>query len=361
VTDARRADGLELLDGAERPAAPVPSKRLEAGILLALLYADLFDYPLTPAEVHEQLVGISATRAEADHALARLAEAGRVERAGAYLVLPGRAALVALREERRRCSAELWPQAERFARWMRRVPFVRLVAVCGSLARENAGDGADVDLFVITSPGRLWLAHVAAMLLRRALSPGGAELCPNHFLTTDSLTAQVHTLYTAHEVAQVVPLFGGDVHARFLAANLWTRAFLPQADAAARRGRLWERRAPAATRALERLLGGRLGEALDRAVHRVLLRYYTLRLRPLGIPTEAVARAYRRESQHVVTGGYAPAVAQRFRARAQERLGAELHAGELDALFPPPGGATDGVAAHELYARLLAESYGGPR
>jgi len=328
---------------------------LERGLLLAVLYAELFDYALRPEELHLQLVGVAATQAEFDATLERLVSAGQLERHDGFLTWPGQAALVALRRERAGHAARLWPQAERFARAMQRVPFARLVAVCGSLARENAGPGADVDLFVVTTPGRLWFVHVLAMLLRRLLPTGGVELCPNHFLTTDSLAAPRHSLYVAHETVQAVPLFGGDVHRRFLAANAWTRARLPQADGEACRGRLREREAPWFTRAVERLLAGRLGDALDRWLHRALLSYYAWRLAPQGIDRAAVERAYTREHQLVVTGGYAPAVARRFDALVRERLGSA----NLEDLAALDDSASYEEPEHALYARLLERSYSG--
>jgi hypothetical protein len=91
----------------------------------------------------------------------------------------------------------------------------------------------------------------------------------------------------------------------------------------------------------------------------VLVAYYTLRLRPLGMDRAAVLRSYRRDGQRVVTGGYAPAVAQRFREQARTRLVGIVDEADLDVLFPARGSGAAVDVPHALYTRLLAKSYGG--
>ena len=108
---------------------------LTRSVLLTLLYADLFDHALTIEELWRYLVLRSARRDEVEAAVARAATA--LERHDGLVTWRGRARLVAERGRRRERSAEMWRQAERYAGWMRRAPWVRMVAVCGSLAMEN--------------------------------------------------------------------------------------------------------------------------------------------------------------------------------------------------------------------------------
>ncbi|MEM7357395.1 MAG: hypothetical protein AAF657_41660, partial [Acidobacteriota bacterium] len=276
------------------------------------------------------------------------------------------------RQERRALAAKRWPPARRFARWLSRVPFLRMVAVCGSQAMENGAQDGDVDLFLITVPGRLWLAQAATMTLRRLGRWLGLDLCPNYLMTTDALTIERHNLYTAREATQVVPLWGAKAHAAFLDANPWIDSFLPQARVLARSGErqrfLEGGRQHGSTAILERLLGGRLGDALDRTIHRVLLRYYHWRLRRHGWSREAIAQAYRRDRQMVITGGYAKAVAQRFLEQGERQLADTVGADELRRWFFGDTAATPGEPAQAtdeapdpLYAGLMATRYGGGR
>ena len=270
-----------------------------------------------------------------------------------------------LRCEHAQTSPPRWRQAERYARWLRRVPFVRLMTVCGSQAIDNAPAAGDVDFFCITAPRRLWLVQMAAMLLRRPAALGGVEICPNYFLAEDALALAARDLYTAHEALQVVPLWGRDAYVAFRDANAWTAELLPGFDVSARLERLTDLEAPRLTRRLERALGGRAGEALDRLVHRALLGYYSVRLWRHRFGRGALREAYRRDRQVVVGGGYAGAVVAAFRRRVRERLPAEAIPEELlERLFPPRGAlvaareTTVGDGVTRLYGRLLAQSYG---
>jgi hypothetical protein len=352
-------------DGAQ-PCAPLgaPSRfgLLERRLLLTVLYSDLFEYPLTEAELGRVLVGSCASSEEIDAALIG-ALAPFVTRHDGFVLWRGRESLADRRRARAALAPPRWRQAQGYARWLRRVPFVRLVAVCGSQAWDNAAADGDIDFFCLTAPRRLWLVQVAAMLLRRAASRGGAEICPNYFLTLDALALEARDLYTAHEALHVVPLWGRAAYDAFLRANPWTADFLPAFDVEERRARLEDDPAPLLTRVLERLLSGRLGDLLDAGLHRALNAYYRVRLRGHVRRAATVAAAYRRDRQVVVGGGYAHAVAAAFRRRLATRLPADtFDEAELAWLFPPTAeGHLPEVRVAQLYGQLLAENYGTSR
>jgi glycosyltransferase involved in cell wall biosynthesis len=342
------------------PASGPALAPLDRAVLLAVLYSDLFEYPLTEAELRSGLVGETAAHADLESALARLVGT-YLERRDGLVFWKGRERLIGLRRARAANSPPRWDAARRYARWLGRVPFVRMVAVCGSQAMENAGPDGDVDFFVITAPRRLWIVQVAAMLLRRALGRKGAPLCPNYLLAADALEVKERNLYSAHETVQVVPLCGREAYEAFRRANEWVADFLPGFDGHDRLRLLADDGLSKASR-LEGVLGGPLGDLADRLLHRALLAYYAVRLRGYGFGTPAVRAAYRRDRQVVVGGGYARAVAAAFRRRVAERLppGAVPDA-EVDRLFPPSLAVEDEGGVDRLYGRLLAESYGVTR
>ncbi|HEV7677536.1 MAG TPA: hypothetical protein VGQ42_03090 [Candidatus Dormibacteraeota bacterium] len=217
VTQSPRASPVGVPGGVD----PVVAAALEA-----IAYADVFDWPLTAAEVH-RFLPVRAQRFEVSVALGRAALDGLVVRVGSLYVLPGRASLVARRCDREATSARLWPAAVRWCRMLARLPWVRLVAVSGSLAVGAAGDGADVDLFIVTVDGRVWLGRALAIAVGRASRRGELWLCPNYILGEGSLALPERDLFTAHELVQLVPLFGPDAYRALLAANGWYREFLP--------------------------------------------------------------------------------------------------------------------------------------
>jgi hypothetical protein len=343
-----------------------PLSPLERAVLATVLYGDLFDHPLTVDEIHRYLVGVACPdRRELERAVEALD--GRYLGSGeGFVFWRGREAMIEVRRRRTRLAAERWPPARRFARWLGWVPFLRMVAVCGSQAVDNGDDDGDVDLFLITEPGRLWLVQSMTMVLRRFGRLLGIDVCPNYLLTTGALEIEERSLYAAREAAQAVPLWGLSAYARFREANRWIDGFLPQL-AIGQRPVPEPRPRHLLTALLERLLGGRAGDLADRAVHRVLLAYYRWRLRRHGWHRRQIERAYRRDRQVVITGGYAAAVARRFVDRGTALLGGLLSADELRAVFFGPAGdpaaasRADRVAPDPLYAGLMAARYGsGP-
>jgi hypothetical protein len=140
-----------------------------------------------------------------------------------------------------------------------------MVAVTGALAMDNVPAGDDIDFLVVTAPGRVWLTRAFAVALVRVARLFGVGLCPNYVLSQSALAQDRHDLFVAHELAQMVPLVGQGVYAEVRAANAWVTEFLPHArqplhseSDLAPRG--WLR----ALQSLgERLLAGRLGDALE--------------------------------------------------------------------------------------------------
>lgn len=211
-------------------ADPQQLQAIEEAIFHTVAYVDVFDYPLTANEVHQYLVGVAAP-AGTIHALlenGRLVP-HRLSRHQGYFTLPGRETIIETRQQRQQIAARLWPQAIRYGQMIAALPFVRMVAVTGSLAVDNALADADIDYLVVTEPGRLWLSRAMTILVVRQANRHGVTLCPNYFLSEKALTFDSHNLYTAHELIQMVPVSGLEVYHKIRQLNRWTEKFLPNA------------------------------------------------------------------------------------------------------------------------------------
>jgi len=77
------------------------------------------------------------------------------------------------------------------------------------------------------------------IVLVRMAATQGDTLCPNYFLTTAALALDDHSLFTAHELTQMVPLVGMDVYTHMRRLNAWSFAFLPNAEGPPRRAPLF--------------------------------------------------------------------------------------------------------------------------
>jgi len=200
--------------------------RLDRAIVDALTYADLFDWPLAPTEIHHYLP-IPATLDEIEAALVSPRLAGRITSDDGLFALAGRANLAGRRRRRAALSGRLWPRAVRYAKVVASLPSVRLVALTGSLAVGAADEEADVDLLVITDDGRLWLSRALTIGVVRLAAARDLKLCPNYFVTDSGVELAERDRFTAHELAQLVPICGPAAYRDLLERNAWYREFLP--------------------------------------------------------------------------------------------------------------------------------------
>jgi predicted nucleotidyltransferase len=199
---------------------------LDRAIVEALTYADLFDWPLAPTEIHRYLP-ISAGLDEVEAALVSLRLAERITSDDGLFALAGRPGLAGRRRRRAALSARLWPRAVRFAKAVASLPSVRLVGLTGSLAVGAADNEADVDLLVITDDGRLWLSRALTIGFVRLAAVRDVHLCPNYFVADSAVELTERDRFTAHELAQLVPICGPAAYRDLLERNAWYREFLP--------------------------------------------------------------------------------------------------------------------------------------
>jgi hypothetical protein len=206
------------------------AEALANAILHTLAYADVFDYPLSAAEIHRYLAGVRCSPASVQQALG---EAGTLSACGGFYSLPGRQELTATRRQREATATRLWAHASGYGRVIASLPFVRHVSVTGALALDNVEAGADIDYLIVTENGRLWLCRALVLLVGRlARLRHGVRLCPNYLVSLQSLAFPDRTLYAAHEIAQMVPLSGMEVYAEIRRQNAWVEGFLPNAGGA---------------------------------------------------------------------------------------------------------------------------------
>ena len=196
-------------------------------ILLTIAYADIFDYPLTASEIHRYLTGVCATLEQVKHALPKMSA---YVHTGGYYSLPERESIIGLRQTRDEKSVWLWRHAVRYGQRIARLPYVRMVAVTGSLAMNNTDSRADIDYLIVTEPGHLWLCRAMVHALRRIAVIEGLNLCPNYLITTQALRFTDQNLYTAHELAQMIPLSGLNIYHEIRWQNEWVSQYLPNAE-----------------------------------------------------------------------------------------------------------------------------------
>jgi len=295
-----------------RAAAPAPGAA-DLAILRTVAYASVFQAPASLTELHRTLMDLPLSRAAL---AARLRGAFLRRRLGVtdgLVHLRGCEDWVALRRARQRRSRALVERHRPVLALLARLPFVRLLALSGACARENAAD-ADVDVFLVAKRGRAWSVCLALMVLCKALGVR-RTLCANYIVDETLLALPEADLFTASEIVGLRPLAGGATYRRFVEANAWLAGRFPNFM---RRYREESRSVPepACPRWLEVVLEAGPAPLLERLSRRWL--GARLRRKAAGAPGVLLSDA--RLKLHTLD--HRPAVGESF-AQALRQLGLE--------------------------------------
>jgi glycosyltransferase involved in cell wall biosynthesis len=213
------------------PVGPPPAgfSPAEWALLAAVTYADLFEAPLPIEEAPLACAGVELALAEIRTMVTRPVLASRLTlHPGGDLVLAGRDALVARRQEGVVRTARLLQRHRRTLAALATLPFVRMLAYSGGTAHQNPGKKPDIDLFVVARPGSLYTVYTLIFLLTKLTRTRGV-VCPNYLVDESELAIVYHRdLFTANQVVSARPLSGPETYLAFCAANAdWVHRFFP--------------------------------------------------------------------------------------------------------------------------------------
>ncbi|MEK7512690.1 MAG: hypothetical protein AAB601_00645 [Patescibacteria group bacterium] len=253
--------------------------------------------PLTAFEVW-RASDATASFPEIAHIIETLVHSGRLREADGFLTLPDVLNGFSLARRVQDFAADRkWRRLRRLARLFRHLPFVDFVFASGSMALGNVTASSDFDLLIGVRHGRLFSARYFALALfatfgvrrtndREDSSPN--KLCLNHLVTEASYGKPPWNRYRRELYRNLVPLSGKrDALAAFREAN--RPAGPPATDECDLR---YVGGPPsAAARFLEFVLGGRLGDLVERTiaapVARRRLNRYLARREYRGLSTSA--------------------------------------------------------------------------
>jgi hypothetical protein len=204
----------------------------ELAIARSVIYASLFDYPITLEQLHRTLLESDQSPAEilavydGSETLQQMID----YRDGFFFPI-GRGDLVAERARREARSHAFLARHELVLRLVCAIPFTRLVALSGSIAHLNLEPSGDLDLFVITRGQRVWTVTVAILAIAKLLHRR-RTICANFIVADSHFALEQQDLFTANQVIHLRPLVGADVLEPFAAANPFVKRIYPNATLA---------------------------------------------------------------------------------------------------------------------------------
>ena len=201
---------------------------LQKDILATLAYFDLFDYPLTHTEILQFLQKQSLSE-EVNYELLQLVYKNRVFKTEEFYSLQNEYSLGRRRKAGNARARGLLATAQKVAGLISTFPFVRGVAVSGSLSKNFADENSDIDFFIIMAPNRLWLGRTILHCFKKLtfLFRKQDWFCMNYFVDEAALQIKEKNIYTATEIATLMPLRGIEPFQRFFTENKWYRHYLP--------------------------------------------------------------------------------------------------------------------------------------
>lgn len=211
---------------------------LSRAILKTLIYADLFDYPLTEEEIWKRIIKIKNIIKNLSRVKSRNLKI--IKYKNGFYYLRGREEIVALRQKREKWSEEKLKIAKKIAAFLQFIPTIKLIGITGALAIDNVKEDDDIDLFIVTSQGLLWTTRLLATFL---IEVTGRRRHPDETIINDKICLNMlvdekhlavppseRDLFSAYEVIQMKLLYEkDDTYQKFLQANLWVKDYLPNA------------------------------------------------------------------------------------------------------------------------------------
>ncbi|RLC32377.1 hypothetical protein DRH13_01820 [Candidatus Woesebacteria bacterium] len=202
----------------------------------SLIYHDIFDYPLTPLDLIKWTAGKAVKFKNLENI--------KISTKNGFLFLSGKEGSTLKRLMRKRISKRKLEKAIKAAKILSFLPTVKMIAVTGALAMNNANEESDIDFLTITKKGSLWTTRLLTMALLKAFriprrkygdKSTKDKLCLNIWLDENDLawSKKSRNIFTSHEISQIIPLVNkGQTYEKFLSKNTWVTDYWPNATSA---------------------------------------------------------------------------------------------------------------------------------
>ncbi len=198
------------------------------GCIYCLKYFGIFDYPLTEKEIYYfnpfptnlELVQLT---------LIKLVQKGSVFKIDELYLLENNQQFVDRRRKGNNRAYELLSKSGKYISVIASFPFVKGIAISGSLSKFFASEKADIDYFLITSPNRLWIARTLLHIFKKSTFFTGQQhyFCMNYFIDTNALKISHRNYYSAVETVTILPAYSAKMIEQFLEENKWVKKYLP--------------------------------------------------------------------------------------------------------------------------------------
>ena len=113
-------------------------------------------------------------------------------------------------------------------------PFVKCVCISGSLSKGYADKDSDIDFFIVTQHERLWICRTVLHVFKKLtfLVSKQHSFCMNYFIDEKKLLLDEQNLFTATELATLIPVFNTAIYNQLIQENkYWMRDYFKNTTA----------------------------------------------------------------------------------------------------------------------------------
>lgn len=247
--------------------------------LKTILYFSIFKYPLKLEEIYSFYP--DKDKAKIENELAQLIDRKVICKVDDFYLQDCDLDCIEKRKKGNEMAVKAMKKAEERAGFISKFPFVEAVGVSGSLSKGYYDSKSDIDFFVITRPGKVWIARTLLMLYKKIFLLNSRKyFCINYFLSSANLEIEEKNRFTATEIKTLIPFQGKDTLDAFYRKNTWVSnmfgPFAPELE------RVPEITKPVFSKIIENTFDNRFGNFIDDSFKKVTLRFWKMKFRKMN-------------------------------------------------------------------------------
>lgn len=202
--------------------------QLQQAILNVLHYFDVFHFPLRLDEI-QQFIQLNCDDQQLVIALNDLVSQQEIYQLNDCYSLHDNLELVARKNAGFKLAQHKINRAKKIGNFIQCFPFVRMVAISGSLSKGYADQHSDIDFFIVTNATNLWTSRTLLHVFKKLTFLVGQQhsFCMNYFIAESHLSIEEQNYFTAIELATLIPVTHPELGAKLVVTNEWITEFLP--------------------------------------------------------------------------------------------------------------------------------------
>ena len=198
---------------------------LENEILKTIKLAHYFNSAFTKSQVFQYLP-VKVDKKEYNIVLQEMMDCGRIKVESEFLF----ADESDLNDYHPRIwSKNIFNNNKKYISLMAQIPWIKFIGLTGANAFESCKENDDLDIFVVTQPGRLWLTYLIIVVISKLFGIRQV-FCVNYLIDENNMKIQHQSYYNAIQLLQMISVFNEQFRKKLISANEWIYDYLPNAE-----------------------------------------------------------------------------------------------------------------------------------